>query len=395
MMSNRRIEMKMNIAKVVKFRLFIFGLLCIIGTPMYTNAISLGGVKINESLSEEIWMEIEHDYIRLDAMPTDIKFRDECHGWALSQNRKGLGNGIILFSNDTGLSWNLQYFNDTMWLKNIEFNEGLVWVAGEGGLLYTNNDGASWNYKPVGTEHDNFRSIHFYNDTLGWAGSNRGVYKTNDGGTTWNMVFRWTFGDSPRSIHFTSSLIGWAIGSYGIYHTSDGGISWEVYHTKGGWDFSFLSDTEAWAVGDGMLAHMVDGMNWIEQSLPANEYYRLPYMTDIQFLNATHGWIGASDPMIAHTQNGGIDWYEQIVSYDTRIMSLNLINATHGCAIGWGGHIFRTTRANELGEYSWSTINVALVYGVTLVLIAVVAISIMFLRFRNKPPVVSPAPDIE
>ena len=385
----------MIIVNIVKSGLYILGLLCIIGTPIYTKITVLERMTSNESLSEEVWVEIEHDYVRLDAMATDIKFRNESHGWALSQNKTGLGNGIILFTNDTGLSWNLQYFNDTMWLKNIEFNEELVWVAGEGGLLYTVNDGASWIYKPVGTEHDNFRSIHFYNDTLGWAGSNRGIYKTNDGGNTWNMVFRWTFGDSPRSIHFTSSLSGWAIGSYGIYHSSDGGISWTISHSKGGWDFSFVSTAEAWAVGDGMLAHMVDGINWIEQSLPANEYNRLPYMTDIQFLNATHGWIGAETPQIAHTQNGGADWYEQSVSRDTRIMALNLINETHGCAIGWGGHIFRTTRADELGEYSWSTSNVALIYGVTFVLVAVVAVSIIFLRFRKRPSSISPAPDLE
>ena len=70
-------------------------------------------------------------------------------------------------------------------------------------------------------------------------------------------------------------------------------------------------------------------------------------------------------------------------------------NETLGWATGWDGRIYRTAQADELGEFSWSTSNVAFVYGVTFVLIAVVAVSIIFLRFRKRTSSVSPAPDLE
>ncbi len=328
-------------------------------------------------------------------MAQDIKFRNATHGWALSQNKSSLGHGIILYTGDGGKSWRLQLYNYTMWFHQIEFVGRSIWVTAEGGLLYSHTDGQTWTFLPVGTEYDYFGSVHFYNDTLGWAGSNRGVYRTDDGGTTWHILTTWTFDDSPRRIFFTAPSNGWIIGTYGIYHSSDGGESWIVRLHKGGWDFTFISATEAWAVGDNMLAHMVDGVNWIEQSLPTNEYGRPPYIGDVLFKNKTHGWIGALNPQIAHTQNGGVDWYEQSVSGDEAIIALNFYNESLGWAIGWDGRIYRTSQANKLGEYSWSTVNVTLVYGVSFVLIALVVISIVFARFRKRPPVTPSSPAIE
>ena len=347
------------------------------------------------SSTEFIWTEISHDYIREDAMTSDVLFKNFTHGWVVSQNKTGIRNGIILCTNDSGSSWHLQLYNETMSFFQIEIVTDTLWVSGLGGLYKSVNGGDTWEYITVGADIEVFNGIFFLNDTIGWTGSLLGIYRTVDGGHTWKKLTMGSFGDTPREFHFLNEKEGWVIGSFGIYHTVDGGYNWEMVHNKGGWTFTFLSSTEAWSVGDNMLAHMVDGKNWIEQPLPENDFDRPPYMTDIYFMNNTCGWIGASDPMIAHTQNGGIDWYEQSVSYDTRILAFDFINETHGWAVGWGGHIFRTTRANELGEYSWSTSNVALIYGVIFVLVAVVAVSIIFLRFRKRPSAVSPAPELE
>jgi photosystem II stability/assembly factor-like uncharacterized protein len=342
-----------------------------------------------------IWEEISHQYIREGAIPWDIVFINATHGWMISQNITAWGHGIVLYTNDSGLSWRLQLYNETSLFRRIIVVEETLWVTAETGLYRSSDYGESWEFISVGTEFDNYRGIFFYNESLGWIGSETGTYKTEDGGQTWQKQQGWATSDIVRSIYFITPQNGWIIADEGIYHSTSSGESWEKVHNKGGWNFEFVSDTEAWAVGDNMLAHMVDGINWVEQSLPSNEYGRPPYMTDVQFLNTTHGWIGALNPQIAHTQNGGIDWYEQSATGDEAIIALYIHNETLGWATGWDGRIYRTTQADELGEYSWSTSNVALAYGLAFALIAVVAVSVIFLCFRKRPSVVSPTLDLE
>ncbi|MGY5875998.1 MAG: YCF48-related protein [Candidatus Thorarchaeota archaeon] len=373
-----------------KIHLIVIILIFILFIPSITSSLPIDMSDSHPSQAGVIWEEMEHDFIREDVMPYDIAFMNITHGWALSQNETSFGDGIILHTNDSGYSWYLQHHNDTQWFTQIEFVGKVVWVTARQGLLYSVNFGTTWNFLPLGSELDAFRSIHFFNDTLGWAGSNIGVYKTDDGGVTWQQASRWRFGGNPRGIHFINPQDGWILGSEGIYHTSDGGEIWVMRHNRGGWNFFFISDTEAWAVGDSMLTHMVDGATWVEQPLPEDSYNRPPYMSDVQFLNQTHGWIGSLRPQIAHTQNGGIDWYEQSVSRETSIMAVYFINESLGWAIGWDGYIFRTTRANELGAHSWSTSSPTDIYTVVAITVTIGSLGLLLLikkrRNNTLPP---------
>ncbi|MGY5853704.1 MAG: YCF48-related protein [Candidatus Thorarchaeota archaeon] len=358
---------------------------CIIITPYLTNSITVAMSK-STSLqdNETIWKEIEHEFIRNDVMPWDIAFRNVTHGWALSQNRSSLGRGIILHSNDSGNTWHLQLYNQTTWFKQIEFVDESVWVAAEGGLFHSIDDGLNWDYVHIGSDRDYFQSIHFYNDTYGWTGSNLGIYKTDDGGNTWFKISTWQFGGNPSAIHFTTPTNGWIMGSFGIYHSIDGGENWERMHSKGGWTFSFISDTEAWAVGDDMLAHMTDGNTWVEQPHPPTGYSRLLYFTDVYFLNSSHGWVVGREPMVAHTQNGGIDWYEQSVPVDTRVNAVCFINESLGWAICYDGNILRTDRGNELETYLWSTSGSNVAIYIVVAIVTVVIGSLGLLVFMKK-----------
>ena len=369
--------------------------LCLIVTLPLANSMPYEGDQLDIKTNGAVWEEIEHDYIRSDAIPGDIAFQNTTHGWVISQNKSGLHEGIILGTTDSGLSWQLQLYNESMQFTQIEIVGDELWVTAYGGLFHSFDYGTTWDYIFFGVESEIFGSIYFYNETLGWTGSYFGFYRTVDGGNTWNRTSASPYNGRARDIYFITPEEGWVITGFGIYHTDDGCESWEQPHERGGWAFSFVSDSEAWAVGDNMLVHMTDGSTWVEQPIPSGTMGRAPYFTDIQFMDQTHGWIGGGIPQISYTRNGGADWYEQTVSVDTRILALFMFNESLGWATGWGGHIFRTTRANELGEYSWSTSNVTFVYGVTFILIALVAVSIIFLRFRKRPSAVSPAPHLE
>ncbi len=363
--------------------------ICILAIPPLTEGISLNLSDVRRELAETIWEEVDHDFVIDDVMAFDIKFKNVTHGWALSQNKTSFGDGIILHTTDSGYSWQIQLYNNSTWFPRMEIVGNNMWVTADGGLFHSVNDGESWYYIPIGSESNHFYGLFFFNETLGWASSERGLYKTIDGGMIWNETLSYPYDDRARDICFTSPEDGWIINTFGIYHTVDGGETWEKSHSKGGWAFSFVSDTEAWAVGDDMLAHMVDGKTWIEQSLPNSAYGQSPYFTDIQFLNQTHGWIGGKTPLIAHSQNSGVDWYEQSVPTEERIEAIFMLNASLGWAISWGGHILRTTRGKEIGVYSWSTASNLGPVVIFLVIIIAIGVSVILYRIRKRRYLVS------
>ncbi|MGY5852488.1 MAG: YCF48-related protein [Candidatus Thorarchaeota archaeon] len=381
--------MKLSVIHLVhsKTHMVTIVILCILLTPLLTDGLVLSNSDSHPSQADTIWEEIDHDYIRDDAMGLDIVFRNATHGWALSQNKTGFGDGIILHSNDSGLSWQLQFFNETMRLRQIQIVNEHIWVTGNGVLLHSINDGRSWEYVPIGDELGLYYGIFFFNETLGWTESEWGLFKTEDAGETWSKTRTYPYESRASDIHFTTPQDGWIIHGYGIYHSSDGGDTWEKQHSKGGWSFSFVSDTEAWAVGDNMLAHMTDGVNWIEQSLPSDAYGRAPYLTGVQFLSTSYGWITGSRPLVGHTQNGGVDWYEQSVTIGSRYNAVYFFNESLGWAIGWDCYIIRTTRGNQLGVYGWGSSGTVIGYtAVAIAIVVVVSLGLLLLKRKRRGP---------
>ena len=88
--------------------------------------------------------------------------------------------------------------------------------------------------------------------------------------------------------------------------------------------------------------------------------------------------------MVAHTQNGGIDWYEQSVSVDTRVNAVCFINESLGWAICYDGNILRTDRGNELETYLWSTSGSNVAIYIVVAIVTVVIGSLGLLVFMKK-----------
>jgi photosystem II stability/assembly factor-like uncharacterized protein len=89
------------------------------------------------------------------------------------------------------------------------------------------------------------------------------AYRSADGGQTWqNMELR---GDEWVAICFPSSDLGYVAGRQGsLYKTTDGGNTWQNLHRESVWRIGgrhqfnallFVSDTEGWVAGDGLLWH--------------------------------------------------------------------------------------------------------------------------------------------
>jgi len=339
--------------------------------------------------SGTVWKALNNDYISDDAFPRDIEFVNATHGWVLSQNTTGTRHGMILSTNDSGDSWNQQYYNASQRFEQIAvIDSETLWVTGIGGLFHTENGGLFWNRTNIGEENDFFYGIQFINSTHGWTASHTGMYKTTDRGQSWISVESWTFDDDwGRMIHFISPLEGWVIGYLGIYHTENGGDTWVKEVSNGGWALSFVSNTEAWAISDNWLAYMTDGETWIEQPLPRTSLLptKPPYFSDILFLDADNGWIAGDESKVIYTPNGGRDWFSQEFPDDIRVMSIDFINVTHGWAVGWGGYIYRTTNGNSLGFRLWlGMTDPVFLSNVAVIAIVVILITGVFIYYRRR-----------
>jgi photosystem II stability/assembly factor-like uncharacterized protein len=341
-----------------------------------------------------VWEHLQFTLDSADLKLRDVKFINSTHGWIVGEDLTGTYGGVVLNTNDGGNSWSLQLNNTSPYHDQICIVDGyIIWITGKSSLYYSLDWGTTWNESAVISEAAGMSFVRFINSTHGWTASMGTLYKTVDSGLNWEEVEGWVFGsDVPRDLHFTSDTTAWAIGFFGIYYTSDGCETWTQKHDRGGWAFSFVDRTEAWAVGDSMLAHMTDGESWNELVFPRRSPFPFlsPYFTDVLFVDENNGWIvgGITDDVhILYTQNGGNDWYEQTTSSQiiARLMAVDFVNTTYGWAVGSDGIIIRTTQGNNLGSRLWNGMtDPVFLSDVAGLLVVVVLIPGVFIYFRRK-----------
>ncbi len=295
-----------------------------------------------------------------DAVFRDVAFVDSMHGWIVGQKDGSTTSDlVVLYTDDGGDSWYLQHTYTPGWVTTIDVvDEQTAWINGNDFLFYTLDGGLTWG-KSLGGGSS---TVEFLNKTHGWTANNGVIYWTTDGGESWHPVEGRDFGDDrPRRMVALSPLEIWACGYFGTYHSVDGGESWTKRSIGGGWAMSFVSEDEAWIVDDNRLAHMTDGEDWVELTVPGGlPWLRLrgPYLTDIQFVDKANGWIAGQETPVMYTPDGGANWYGQSVpatveETDPRIYAIHCIDQTHGWAVGSLGTVMRSTSANSVGVRLW------------------------------------------
>lgn len=165
------------------------------------------------------WQNVSFD---LGSNPPNLEtlyFSDPLNGWI------GGWSGLILHTNDAGITWHKQKSTTKFDIKQIQFVNRLrgwarAWKYPKGLLLTTTDGGVTWktlaNFCPY--------SFTFVDEFEGWCIEDRGMLHTVDGGQTWTLEGP----DDPslRSLFFLNKLEGWVIGDHGIFRTSDGGLKW-------------------------------------------------------------------------------------------------------------------------------------------------------------------------
>ncbi len=338
----------------------LLALICVVGVVAQIGPASAVSLTPAQA-SGTTWELLESDYP--DAVFRDVTFIDSARGWIVGRENENPGsNLVVLHTSDGGDSWQLQYSSGRGRGTIMDvIDEQTVWVNGFGSLFYTLDGGATWSESVVVGGETGMSTVKFINHTHGWTANNEVLYKTTDGGQSWQSVRGWDFDDHPRMMAVVSPLDVWACGFSGTYHSTDGAETWVKTFNLGAWAMSFVSDTEAWLVDDDWLAHMTNGENWTELTVPGGfPWFRLmgPYLTDVQFIDKEHGWIVGIETPVMYTPDGGANWYRQTVparveETNPRVNAICCINRTYGWAVGSNGVIMRTTSANSLGVRLW------------------------------------------
>ncbi len=213
---------------------------------------------------------------------------------------------------------------------------------------------AQWNQIYISTFTDPFvlSSISFVNSNTGYATrGDSSIIKTTNGGLNWNVI-PGTNNYHLERISFTSPNYGYAIGnrnfslSY-ILRTSNGGNNWisnSINDYLTGIDF--VNDTLGYLLTDSAFVYKTTnfGTNWFI----LNTLYNPPQV-QIDFLNSLEGYILGSMKLLG-TTNGGVNW---VYITTNQYFDIEFVNVTTGYSSlldGFATKIYKTTDRGNLWQ---------------------------------------------
>jgi photosystem II stability/assembly factor-like uncharacterized protein len=284
----------------------------------------LAGLPAPPAGSEPQWQALPGapTSIRID----DLHFLDPQTGWTAT------GDGAIYRTGDGGTSWQLQFYDPSLYFRCIRMADSQRGFAGtlvSSNLLYaTANGGTAWTLvtnlpalRPNALCGMSAPSSQVIYGVGSYSGPAR-VIKTVDGGASWTSTDLTALATTLVDVHFLTELEGIAIGSAGTFpsqsravvlRTTNGGATWQRRHLgarlgEWGWKISFATPDTGYVslerTGPPMylLRTVNRGQTWTE--LPFEDYNE----QGIGFATPQLGWIGGADNPTLGTTDGGATW---------------------------------------------------------------------------------------
>ena len=206
-------------------------------------------------------------------------------------------NGRIIRSVDGGSTWSSLSSGISDMLNDVAFvSPTLGFVVGDGKILKTTNSGLSWSVQNFSGVQ--FNAVHFLNSQTGYAAGDFGAfYKTTNGGFAWQQVQIGIPGNPNfTDIHFTSIDTGYATASDMILKTCDRGLHWEKY-THNEFLYSIaVKGLTGWACGEAGSLFKTNDIN-LDYSPVA--YFSIPSQTICH--NTSAACTNLSDPTCSFT----------------------------------------------------------------------------------------------
>lgn len=319
-------------------------------------------LQISTSISgQNFWERIES--------PTDnflrtVFFLDSLRGWVAGDS------GIILYTDNGGLSWTQQTSNTDRDIRDIFFldeNRGWAVAWSDGILPYntfilnTTNRGIDWTVKQYPEENIFYYSIYFLdtlNGFMGGAPSGSSAFvRTTDGGTSWRSVSIDTIplAHFPvNRIKFYNSLYGYATGGRidiagVVWKTTDGGNFWVPIDTSDVppdeiWDIHFIDsvnvlgcggDPELYGVGFLRSTNAGDSWDFTEIGFPG-------VARSMSFRKDNEGWVAV--PLfnaLLYTTDYGYTWRDVVAPGNSAVYEILFTDSSTGYAVGQYGVILK------------------------------------------------------
>ncbi len=284
----------------------------------------------------------------------DIDFVDENTGWACGDN------GVIVKTTNGGVNWVQQTSGITNRLEGIDaVDQNLVWCVGWWNtILKSTNGGNNWIIiRSEPTPVPTFRKVYFLNQNTGWILKSNYILRTTNGGNSFDsthtiFTFLW-------DIYFKNSLTGVLCGDGALtMKSTDGGVTWNqillplLFGSPNLYRLSFIGDN-GWTIGEAsetglgkLVFHTTNfGNTW-------DSIARVPYPNSeenysVCFTNLNTGYTGGTNGYMYKSTNGGLNWYQQVITGGGFSRDFNFVNDTTGWVVGGGGQIFKTTTGGQ------------------------------------------------
>ena len=379
--------------------LLVFGFVFVYVCLFFMGCDSDSDTSVDSTSGNYSWNEVSllPDTVS-DTVPVSnlysITFPSAATGWITGDA------GTIYRTDDTGKTWQLIYYNQSIWLFDIFSTDNTnLWAAGMTGnypyravILNSTDAGANWTFVPLMDLNAQLTSIKFTDAQNGYAvgGSwplahdNRFLLYTSDGGATWDTTYSYV--DSSISIIDTIEIIDTILNdtSYN-YDTSyyyidsisidsidiDPDLINKVDQSRF-YDIDFGSPNSGCVVGANnmiMTSNDIYSLWGCSNSLPItaihfNEERKGIQLYSVDMIDDFNGWAVGSFDIIMNTIDGGTTWTVQHIdsSKYNSLRSISFLDANNGVAVGDGGRVLITDNAGS----SWDDISyISSLYGYT------------------------------
>ncbi len=259
--------------------------------------------------------------------------------------------GVVLYSNDAGVTWAAQDPNSQAQLRAVDFVDASTgWLVGLGGTIRATSDGgSSWTTQTSGTAL-NLYGVRFANASTGWVVGQTGTIRaTTSGGASWVGQASGTT-QQLNGVDSVSTTHAWAVGNAAtIVRTADGS-TWTTVAPPAGltanlFGVDFVDTNVGYSVGASatVLKTTDGGSTWTTQTVPVagtTVFY------SVAFADANTGWIVGSGGNILYTTDGGATWSASQYGVATpTLYSVALFDASNAQVVGTTGTMLRTTDA--------------------------------------------------
>lgn len=296
----------------------------------------------------------------------DVEILDRTHHIAGGGNEQNDSLQDIFKSYSGGMTWDFANNGGGGYIRSVDFVDSVNGIAiGYAGKILKSADGGgsfSRIYPPGAMTQRNFTTVLYTSPqtVFGFGGRNypndtiQTIIKSTDGGNTWNAI-RDQAGSWIKGAFFINASTGFAVGGAGaILKTTDGGNNWtninSPIHTR---DFNavyFSSPSTGYIVGGNfVMFDTIASMRTILKTTDGGANWNVVmdepggWLTAIDFVDATTGYITGDAAQLYKTTNGGSNWVRQTVQgtqWYSNLTSVKFLNQDFGVVGGMYGEVY-------------------------------------------------------